>query len=977
MRFKKEFHHNKDKLPIKLMDDLNTSSNISDTTPYLILTPDNKRNSISSQLSDAESFKLHRMQENKQFSGFGSHMNREQVDENRYVVKHPESDSEQYKNYSNNQAHQKSLDANSFLLSNELLNNNHIPYGITVQQNSSSHPIMGQTVPNGDVFIKIKSELLENNNRFINDIPTITNRPNQKFNSTPKKSIIKSPLETCIIITSHINSEFYNTNDKMNSTLLDDENELQDSHIMSERGTSRYLDDEDILPKNHSHLSKDIAIDKLQKLSTGLKVQTNVMQTTPTNKEPTIYKEKKINNNELVRKHSHGELSTSECIKRSEIYGLTFGIDTTKSYYETLKSKLATGSVKDCASILQSLRLKLIHTLAKERSDLMTSYIENDILNINGEVTLLDQLLPKEIINGWDLILQQILLKFLNTMSSIWKGRDYLTSNTKVVTCLHSYFFEKYKVGTSTDVVSRDMLIAILHKLSTRLSQQAVLLNTGLVEKIFYNVYEGHELMSTYRVRHSLGVLINLCVHDDGRNSLEPVCSEMLNLLISLLKKKDKKIIPYVARLIYVLMANETFHKKAKDINLLKDLEQSINVDNKRLKLQLDVLKSVIDQDHPHQYLNGTEDNFLANIEAEMDELEEEVEVGEPFLSENQSECPNFISSIEESPIKMKNKNLVDNIKKPTKSTKQSEIKKSENILKINRKPQKKIATSQKNNIIQQKPQIVEKPATKKEKSKPTINQNDTIKSNAIKATKTETTKCDKMSIANFHEIVESFDEIPTSYIVLNETSNFGNNDSDLHMTSIPENTNECDSTPLNDKECDKVGENADLNLNNMSFVLLSENESSKSASLDLNLGLSSESSDSADRAVLDVEEENTNVTPEQARDEKPSSTNNYLMVHSSGSPKVSLFIQHGKITAIDYDYCEETKEIQSPIEHGNMFKNNRQSPYKGLLTEGRKSLRAKPTVISKIKRSNTTKNTNNEDTPQEETSSMPNEIQI
>lgn len=42
--------------------------------------------------------------------------------------------------------------------------------------------------------------------------------------------------------------------------------------------------------------------------------------------------------------------------------------------------------------------------------------------------------------------------------------------------------------------------------------------------------------------------------------------------------------------------------------------KENLQVDNKRLKLQLDVLKSVIDQDHPHQYLNGTEDNFLANI---------------------------------------------------------------------------------------------------------------------------------------------------------------------------------------------------------------------------------------------------------------------------------------------------------------------------------------------------------------------------
>lgn len=84
--------------------------------------------------------------------------------------------------------------------------------------------------------------------------------------------------------------------------------------------------------------------------------------------------------------------------------------------------------------------------------------------------------------------------------------------------------------------------------------------------------------MSIYRIRHSLGILINLCVNNTGRNILEPVCSELLQLLISLLNKKEKKVVPYIARLIYVLMASEVFHKKAKNINLHKTLEESIDV---------------------------------------------------------------------------------------------------------------------------------------------------------------------------------------------------------------------------------------------------------------------------------------------------------------------------------------------------------------------------------------------------------------
>lgn len=72
-----------------------------------------------------------------------------------------------------------------------------------------------------------------------------------------------------------------------------------------------------------------------------------------------------------------------------------------------------------------------------------------------------------------------MVLKFLNTLSSIWKGRDYLSSNTKIIMSLNTYFFEKQKTKISGDSLSRDMLTAIFHKLSTRPNQQAVLLNTG------------------------------------------------------------------------------------------------------------------------------------------------------------------------------------------------------------------------------------------------------------------------------------------------------------------------------------------------------------------------------------------------------------------------------------------------------------------------------------------------------------------
>lgn len=259
--------------------------------------------------------------------------------------------------------------------------------------------------------------------------------------------------------------------------------------------------------------------------------------------------------------------------------------------------------------------------------------------------------------------------------------------------------------------------------------------------------------------------------------------------------------------------------------------------------------------------------------------------------------------------------------------------------------------TNEKKNFEQIKRKPIERSFIKINNTKSTFSENPIAKLNNRVQSGNQLTMKDKLKLNhNFHEIIESFEENPTSYVILDDNLNpvEKTDQNTKRFTEQDRAENIIKSEVFQNAEPDQ-----NTNATNKSFVLLSENESNKSSSSEFNLGLSSESNDSAEIVNLTVEEQNSEMQ-EQTVDNS-SSQNNYLMVHSSGSPKVSLFIQHGKITAIDYDYCEDTKEIQSPIEHGNIFKVNRQSPYKGLLTEGKKIFKNQPTVISKNKHVNAT----------------------
>lgn len=277
----------------------------------------------------------------------------------------------------------------------------------------------------------------------------------------------------------------------------------------------------------------------------------------------------------------------------------------------------------------------------------------------------------------------------------------------------------------------------------------------------------------------------------------------------------------------------------------------------------------------------------------------------------------------------------------------------------VHRNPQKKSDTLKKTKAIPEKKnsnqtkKAIEKSFPKTNNAKFMRNENTITKLNNRMQSGNQRTIRDKLKVNHhFHEIIESFEENPTSYVILDDPSNPIENIQLDQNTKLFSEQNFSDKNKTDSKEIFQNTEvDQNTNATNKSFVLLSENESNKSSSPEFNLGLSSESNDSAEIVNLTVEEQNSDI--QEPAIDNSSSKNNYLMVHSSGSPKVSLFIQQGKITAIDYDYCEDTKEIQSPIEHGNMFKVNRQSPYKGLLTEGKKIFKTQPTVISKTKHVN------------------------
>lgn len=61
-----------------------------------------------------------------------------------------------------------------------------------------------------------------------------------------------------------------------------------------------------------------------------------------------------------------------------------------------------------------------------------------------------------------------------------------------------------------------------------------------------------------------------------------------------------------------------------------------------------------------------------------------------------------------------------------------------------------------------------------------------------------------------------------------------------------------------------------------------------------------------------------------------PSQKSDHVTLRSR---KHSIYSQDGNN---DYDYCEDTKQIQVPVQHHNIFSDSRQSPYKGLFSDNK-----------------------------------------
>lgn len=321
--------------PIKTTN-LNTNSNeldnsTSDTTPYLISHnkshTDRKRNSISSQNETDRS-------QNKTFADYRTNQAQSHPDESKYVVKLPESDSEQFK-YENNKR-RFSSDSIVHIQNNDVyvenLQPNNKSYEIIVHNSSSSGV---NRINDDDLLIKINPDARESKN-FMESfhVGTSEGQLNQNFLSTPRKTIISSPLETCIIITNHVNAGMQTINENNQNKRVNHVGH-NSSYAMNKKEVQAFENDID-------NFEKSLFVeDKLQKLSTGLKAQVNVMQMPEKN----------------VLLHSEDNVALKEHVNKQEIVGLSYKTDREKKYYEKLKNDMMTGSVNDCAAILQSLRL--------------------------------------------------------------------------------------------------------------------------------------------------------------------------------------------------------------------------------------------------------------------------------------------------------------------------------------------------------------------------------------------------------------------------------------------------------------------------------------------------------------------------------------------------------------------------------------------------------------------------------------------
>ena len=242
-------------------------------------------------------------------------------------------------------------------------------------------------------------------------------------------------------------------------------------------------------------------------------------------------------------------------------------------------------------------------------------------------------------------ILNLEVMKLLNSIASLSKGRNYLLAKDTliddIVQCM---------IREKGDTDLRQNCLGTIQKFTLRTTPQNRLIELNVIHYIVdVFTYESNSL-SEYSMEYGLALIMNLSLRKEGREKFEAVSERIMQILLNFMKKDNLQILTCINGTLYSLLKRKKFKIEAQKYNLVNVLT-NFNTNNPQLKKQISyILEELSNPPEEEEYIENFDEDINAKDDDELayDEYSDVDSIDETLLEEHYKVLGEYIIRNEE-----------------------------------------------------------------------------------------------------------------------------------------------------------------------------------------------------------------------------------------------------------------------------------------------------------------------------------------
>ena len=239
------------------------------------------------------------------------------------------------------------------------------------------------------------------------------------------------------------------------------------------------------------------------------------------------------------------------------------------------------------------------------------------------------------------------LMKLMNKISSLKKGRNYLLMKTNSLNMIEDLFNHLTKEKQDTEL--RQNILATLQKFSPRLEPINKLIDLGIIKWLIDVFTYEMNALSDSTIEYGLALLLNLSLNKKGRNKFEEDSERTIQILIHYLNKDNNvQIQTSINGALYSLLKKKGLKDAAKKFGI-ENIIQNSNITDPVNQRQISYILQELQNDNDN-LAQDIDENYDEDPNA-VDEENEENNIDDEYVE---------MDSIDEKMIKMHHKYVSD-----------------------------------------------------------------------------------------------------------------------------------------------------------------------------------------------------------------------------------------------------------------------------------------------------------------------------